>query len=412
MPSFDRSAIFATALVLAAFAGCSSQKSAPSNSTTDELEASDADIQRPFGAPLPGLTADQTQKFQDGLEEFTHTDTIEEGLGPVFNDSSCGACHSAGATGGASDRTVTRFGTLTDGKFDPLTRLGGSLINANGIGQVSDGCNFVAETVPPEATIVTKRVTTPTFGLGLVDAVPDAAFEDIAEDEAYSCPQTAGRTAHVNDLKSGTVRVGKFGWKAQNPSLFQFAGDAYVNEVGITNPFFPDESCPQGDCDLVKRCNPSTKHPEDDGTDVDKFTSFMSFLAPPPPTRATQQTRRGRDAFFDAGCDQCHKATLRTGKSDVAALDRVTFHPYSDFLLHDMGSLGDGIAMGDASQTEIRTAPLWGVRVRPRLLHDGRATTIEDAIRGHAGQGAGAAKAFDRLSANDKAALVAFLKSL
>jgi hypothetical protein len=112
--------------------------------------------------------------------------------------------------------------------------------------------------------------------------------------------------------------------KAQNPSLFQFAGDAYVNEVGITNPFFPDESCPQGDCELLTRCNPSTKHPEDDGTDVDKFTSFMSFLAPAPPTCATSQTRRGRDAIFDAGCAECHKATLKTGRSDVAALGRVT----------------------------------------------------------------------------------------
>jgi CxxC motif-containing protein (DUF1111 family) len=412
MSSLDLSAGFAVALVLAAFTGCSSQNRAASDTTTDDLEATNADTQRTFGAPLRGLTADQQQKFQDGLEEFTHTDSIEEGLGPVFNDSSCGACHSAGATGGASDRTVTRFGTTTDGKFDPLTSLGGSLINAQGIGQVSDGCNFAPEVVPTEATIVTKRVTTPTFGLGLVDAVPDRTFLEIANNEACTYPDTAGHAAQVNDLKSGKVRIGKFGWKAQNPSLFQFAGDAYVNEVGITNPFFPDESCPQGDCDLVKRCNPSTKHPEDDGTDVDKFTSFMSFLAPPPPTGATYQTRRGRDVFFDAGCAQCHKTTLQTGANDVAALDHVTFHPYSDFLLHDMGALGDGIAQGDASGTEIRTAPLWGVRVRPRLLHDGRATTIEDAILAHAGQGAGAANAFSGLGADDKAALIAFVKSL
>jgi CxxC motif-containing protein (DUF1111 family) len=410
MACFHRTA---RALALAFCAlGCGSGQEGGAVASSDELEATEADTQRAFGAPLAGLTAAETRRFQDGLAEFTHVDSIEEGLGPVFNDASCGACHAAGAVGGASDRTVTRFGKLTRGTFDPLSELGGSLVNAQGIGRLADGCTFVAEAVPKEATITTLRVTTPLFGLGLVDAVPDQAFLELARYQAGAYPDTAGRAAQVKDLKSGGVRVGKFGWKAQNPSLFQFAGDAYVNEIGITSPFFPDESCPQGDCDLLERCNPSTKHPEDDGTDVRKFTDYMSFLAPPPPKRSTSETLRGRQAFFDLGCGRCHTSTLRTGSSDVASLDRVSFHPYSDFLLHDMGALGDGIAQGDAGRREIRTAPLWGVRVRPRLMHDGRATTIEEAVYAHEGQGARAANAFGRLSDRDRKALVAFVLSL
>src|SRR5262249_41768413 len=152
--------------------------------------------------------------------------------------------------------------------FDPMTALGGSLVNVRGIGPLPDGCYFGGEIVPPSATVFTFRVTTPVFGLGLIDAVPDDVFLALAARQAKEFPRTAGRTAMVKEIKTGDKRVGKFGWKAQNPTVSQFAGDAYTNELGITNPEFPDESCPQGDCELLKRCNPSKTHPEDDGTDV------------------------------------------------------------------------------------------------------------------------------------------------
>ena len=400
--------------VAIATAACSGTHDEPAAATQEDA-VTEAEASRPFGAPLAGLSADDAKRFADGLAEFEQVDGVADGLGPVFNDSSCAACHSAGATGGASERTVTRFATLTNGAFDPLARLGGSLVNAKGIGEVrgpnGETCTFVAEVVPPEATITTLRVTTPLFGLGLVDALADATLEDLAAREAREHPRTAGRVAHVTDIARGGLHAGKFGWKAQNPTLHQFAGDAYTNEMGITNPEFADESCPQGDCSLL-RCNPSQKHPEDDGTDVAKFTSFMSLLAPPPRTRTTGQTRAGQEVFDETGCATCHWTTLRTGASSVAALSYTTFHPYSDFLLHDMGALGDGIEQGDAKGTEIRTAPLWGVRVRPRLLHDGRAGTLEEAISAHAGQGAAAAARFSDLGAGDRKALLAFVRSL
>src|SRR5262249_61989983 len=127
----------------------------------------------------------------------------------------------------------------------------------------------------------TKRVTTPVFGLGLVDATRDATFEALAKLEARFTPSTAGRAAHVTNVTTNTLAVGKFGWKAQNPSLHQFAGDAYVNEMGITSPEFAHDTCPQGNCALLA-CDPRPDDPEDDGTDVAKFTDFMTLIAPPP----------------------------------------------------------------------------------------------------------------------------------
>src|SRR5262245_1446737 len=131
-------------VALATLVGCSSGQAAEE---ADSLEASEAEAARAFGAPLPGLADCERRAFEEGRDEFLKVATIEEGLGPVFNDRSCAACHSAGAVGGASDRTVTRFGKITRGAFDPLTRLGGSLVNAQGIGFMGEGCFFAGEVV-------------------------------------------------------------------------------------------------------------------------------------------------------------------------------------------------------------------------------------------------------------------------
>ena len=204
--------------------------------------------------------------------------------------------------------------------------------------------------------------------------------------------------------------VGKFGWKAQVPNLFQFSGDAYLNEMGITSPMFPDENCPQGDCNLLV-CNTGGVN-DADGADVAKFANFMRFLAPPPRGPVDDDARRGEAVFYATGCFSCHAPALRTASHPVAALDHVTFFPYSDFLLHDMGSLGDGIEQGIATGSEMRTAPLWGVRTRAKLLHDGRATDLAQAILAHDGQGKRSRNAFASLDATAKRRLLAFLKSL
>jgi CxxC motif-containing protein (DUF1111 family) len=363
-----------------------------------------------FGDPVSGLNSEELDQFFLGEGQFELNVPVSRGLGPVFNGRSCAGCHSNSATGGDSGTIQRRIGTVTNGQFDPLTQLGGSIIQTQGIGHIGS-CNFVGETIPPQATIIAGRKTSPLFGLGLVDSVPDKVFHKIAEHQRERNPATAGRPNMVTDAATGLTAIGKFGWKAQTPSLLHFSAEAYLNEMGITSPFFPFEQCPQGDCASVAACD-LAPDPEDDGSNVQMFADFMTFLAAPPRGTRTSQVRAGGRVFRRIGCAECHIPTLRTGPNPVRALRHRTFHPFSDFLLHDMGSLGDGIEQGDATGSEMRTAPLWGLRVRNSFLHDGSATTIEDAILAHDGQGEDARNLFSALSSKDTEKLMAFLNSL
>jgi CxxC motif-containing protein (DUF1111 family) len=287
-----------------------------------------------------------------------------------------------------------------------MTSQGGTLLHDHGIGNVS-GFNFVGETIPAEANVIARRRTQPLFGLGLVDATPDSTFRAIAAYEAAHSPGSAGRVASVVDLSAGALAVGKFGWKSQVPTLFQFSGDAALNEMGITSPQFPNEVCPGGNCSLLA-FNPMPTINDPDGADIQRFTDFMRVLGPPPAPKMAD----GAALFESVGCAECHLPLIVTGANANPAFDRVAYHPFSDFLLHDMGSLGDGIAQGDASATEMRTQPLWGLSVQGQLLHDARTTTVEGAIAAHGGQGASSRDAFAALADSDRAALLAFLASL
>jgi CxxC motif-containing protein (DUF1111 family) len=362
------------------------------------------------GEPLAGLTAAQRAAFDDGVEDFTEVETVDDGLGPVFNERSCSACHTTPVIGGGSTRLVTRFSRTTGGVFDALASLGGSLMQDHAIG-LADGSPhaYTPESVPPSATIVVKRRSTSLFGLGLVDATPDSDFVALAAQQASRRDGVAGRVNMVDNVRAGMKTVGKFGWKAQVPSLLQFSGDAYLNELGITSADFPNENCPQGNCaELAFNPAPGIN---DDGGGIAALHDFMSMLAPAP--RAQNRDAADGEATFERlGCNSCHVATLRTGSNPVAALDRKTYHPYSDFLLHDMGALGDGIVMGDSTGREMRTAPLWGLRYVTTYLHDGRATTLEQAILAHDGQARPSRDRFAALTANAQAKLLAFLQSL
>lgn len=385
-----------------------------------------------FGAPLPNLSPAELARFLAGKASFEEVEGISDGIGPVFNDISCAKCHDGMATGGGSDVLSVRFGTRENGTFDPLFDLGGPTIQSKGIGPIDD-IEFVGETVPQQATIVAKRRATQVFGFGLVDAVPDSTLESLALWQEFTSPDTAGRPNFVTDLRTGKYRVGRFGWKAQLASLYDFSGDAYKDEMGITvagfstrnqpgviTPFFPgddgrllsEENAPQGDVGLLDY-NPLNGPNEPDDEDLILFTDFMTFLAPPPAvTDNSPSTRRGIRTFEDIGCADCHVPTLRTGAHASRALRSKEFHPYSDFLLHDMGSLGDGIEQGIASGSEMRTAPLWGLRTQPAFLHDGRAATIEEAILAHDGQGKKASDRFRRLAKKKRQDLLEFLGSL
>ena len=382
------------------------------NASVEIPATADLAVATTLGGPIHGLNAAEQARFDAGLTEFQDEDGIAEGLGPVFNENSCSTCHS-GPIGGTNGRLETRFGRLAEGRFDPMTELGGSLLQDHAIGAVTSPAgsfNFVAEVVPATATVTAKRLTTPLFGLGLVDAVPDAELLVLAGLEARFAPTTAGTPSRVMEIRTGAMRVGRFGWKAQVPTLHQFSGDAYMNEMGVTNPEFPNENAPQGNAAALA-FNPKPTL-NDDGTNVAQFFDFMTLLGTPPRGPRTRSTEIGAVVFRQVGCANCHAPTLVTGASPVAALSYKTFHPYSDFLLHDMGGLGDGIVQGSATARQMRTAPLWGMHSRATFLHDGRATTPEAAILAHDGQGGGARDRFLRLTGATRSALLAFLGSL
>src|SRR5438270_2837663 len=385
-----------------------------------------------FGDPLPGLTPEQQTAFQDGKTAFVAVETAPEGLGPIFNEHSCTACHvgpagtaATGAVGGTTERLETRFGKSVYGAFDPLANKGGSLLQDHAIGAAAQypvnptpySLTFVCtpEIVPAEANVVARRRTTPLFGLGLVDAVPDSTLVALSAFEGIFYPVTSGQPSHLSNADNGEPAIGRFGWKAQVPTLHVFSGDAYLNEMGVTNPSFMAESCPQGDCSTADghplSCNPS-QGLNDDGDDVDHFTNFMQLLAPPPRGPVGPNQIAGEAVFEAIGCAQCHTKTLTTGASPIAALDHVGFHPFSDLLLHDIGSLGHGITQNEATGRLMRTQPLWGLRAQTRFLHDGGALTISDAITAHKGQGALAETAFEALDPVSRAFLLDFLKSL
>jgi CxxC motif-containing protein (DUF1111 family) len=363
------------------------------------------------GDALAGLTAAQRSAFADGLADFKSVEEVADGLGPVFNERSCAACHTTPAVGGGSTRTVTRFSRRVNGVYDPLTALGGSLMQDHALG-LADGVSHVfhPETVPAVATIVVHRRTTPLFGLGLVDATSDADFIALAQMQANRGDGVVGRVNMVDNIRAGMKTVGKFGWKAQVPTLFQFSGDAYVNEMGITTPDFPNENCPQGNCAELS-FNPAPGI-NDDGSGPVLLTNFMSLLAAPPRAAQNRDIDDGEAQFDRIGCTACHVATMHTGANAIAALDRKTYHPYSDFLLHDMGSLGDDLEMGNSTGREMRTTPLWGLRFVTTYLHNGRATTLDQAILAHEGQGSGARDRYAALPAAVKSKLIAFLQSL
>ena len=365
-----------------------------------------------LGGPLAGLDAVELARFTAGREEFQEEETVEDGLGPVFNEVSCVKCHDS-PVGGTTGRTEIRFGRGTLAGFDPLTRLGGSLLQDHAIGSIGIGDRkfiFVPEVVPRVANVTAKRITTPLFGLGLVDAVTDAALLQLARLQARYAPAIRGTPNMVVEVPTGAIRVGRFGWKAQVPTLHQFSGDAYLNEMGFTSPDFPDENPPQGNREALA-FNPVPAL-NDSGENIEEFADFMTLLGPPPRGPKSFLTEAGGLVFLQIGCASCHTPTLITGDSPVQALSHKAFHPYSDFLLHEMGMLGDGIVQGQSTGRQMRTAPLWGLRARPALLHDGRASTPEAAILQHGGQGSYSRNRFLRLSPFARIALLVFLRSL
>jgi len=364
-------------------------------------------LQPRVGEPIDGLTASQMERFLAGKVEFQRTFTAETGLGPGFNQDSCASCHSL-PIGGSGSIKVTRFGSADKGEpFDPLASEGGSLLQANAI---SDDC---LETVPVDATIVIERTTPSILGAGLIEAIPQADLLAL---------QSNGGVAHMVGLLEdpmAPLTVGRFGWKAQVATLLSFSGDATLNEMGITNSIVGTENAPNGDANLLAQCD-LVADPEEPLVDgilfVERITDFQRYLAPPPQTPRSGMS--GETIFNSIGCASCHNAEYVSGTAPEAALSGITFRPYSDFLLHDMAGLGDGIVQGDALDYEMKTPPLWGLRIRGEFLHDGRVQVqtfqqgIDDAVAWHFGEGSTASFNYSQLTSTEQTQVGAFLASL
>ena len=318
------------------------------------------------GDPLLGLTPDQLDRFFIGKESYLRVFTVEEGLGPIFNQDSCGSCHS-NPVGGTGVVTVTRAGFIDKrGNFDPLTELGGSLFQQESI---TEDC---AEVVPDEANSVTLRATNGMMGYGLVEAIPDGDIEALADPDDADRDGISGRVHIVGAVEDELEHVGRFGWKAHAATMMTFSAGASLNEIGITNPFKPVDNDPNGinppelaDCDDVA-------DPEEDFDFIAELTDFQRFITAPPQTPKSGMT--GEALFMSIGCGDCHVRAFTTADDPNLedALRNKLVVPYSDFLLHDMGELGDLVVQGGAEGTEFRTTPMMGLRTRDPIIHDAR----------------------------------------
>lgn len=356
-----------------------------------------------LGDPLTGLSASDLALFNEGKVNFTTNEQDEPGFGPTFNGKSCVECHSGPTVGGGSPIVVTRFGQTINGVFDALSAKGGSLLQVFAINGTA------VELVPPEANVVARRRTTPLFGAGLIEAIPDADITQFAQQQAAQNPGQAGLIHMITSPSDGAQHVGRFGWKSQQALLLDFAADAYANEMGISSNLFPIENQPNGPT-LTVPANQVDDPADAQGVrDIDRLTNYMRLLAPPPPPTVVA-VQPGQNTFQGIGCAVCHHPSFTT-VSSTPALNNKTIAAYSDFLLHDVGT-GDGIVQGQAPANMLRTAPLLGVGSQARLLHNGSAPNVDAAIRAHAGQATASRDAYVQLSAQDRQNLLNFIQTL
>ena len=364
------------------------------------------------GDPLPGLTPVELELFRIGLEDFLEVEDAEEGLGPAYNGTSCGGCHNIPAVGGISPVAELRAGMVdANGTYSDFDPAAGSLFQLFSI--PTHGCQVV---IPSEANVIARRVPIPLFGAGLVDAISDETLLALADPLDLDRDGVSGRAAVVEDVATGDLRVGRFGWKSQQATLLAFGADAYLNEMGITSDLFPNEQSFGLNPELMRLCDPipdpeDVEEPATGRRGIDNFEAFMQLLAPIGRGPIDDQVRAGALLFDAVGCAVCHVPSLETGPSTNPLFHRRTVPLYSDLLLHAVGT-GDGIGQASAAADEIRTPALWGLRFRRPLLHDGRAATVLDAIRAHGAEADLARRGFDGLAPDGRAALLAFLGSL
>ena len=406
-----------------------------------------------FDNKTNGMVDDATHQADQA--KFDEVEQLTDGLGPLYNAQSCRECHQSPVSGAASQVTELRVGHQgPDGRFRtpdiPIAHgaeviTGRSLVNDRAIcPNMAFPDKEIQERIPETESIRTLRLSLSLLGDGFVEAIADQTFVDLAKQQCKSSRQKiCGQVLFVPVVEApGQMGVGRFGWKDQHASLQSFAADAYLNEMGITNRLQPNE--------VTNLCNAASEPNDTPGTDglsdIDHFARFIR--ATKAPARDVQlatsaAVQKGLALFDKVGCAVCHVETLTTAPAGTKinggnftippALGSVALHPYGDFLMHDVGT-GDGILQAtrehyghqvfqqmssymskqdfESSRNKIRTAPLWGVRLRPRLMHDGASLTLLEAITRHRGEASHVIQQFEKLKKPDQEAIIEFLKSL
>lgn len=406
------------------------------------------------GGPRDGLSADNQKLFAAAQLRFQEVVSVSgkqpgsdsQGLGPRFNGNSCAGCHIQPTVGGTSPALNPQiaFATVFGGKniIPSFIRPDGPIREVRFIknpdGSPDGGVHdlFVITGMPDAGNCqivqpnfydammnhnLIFRIPTPTFGLGLVEEIKDANL--LANLESNGAEKRALGIAGRPNRSGNDGTITRFGWKAQNKSLLIFAGEAYNVEQGVTNRLFPQEREDSAACQL----NPTPEDVENFSTagpsptsdllsDTDNFAHFMRLSAPPIPVPFSDSAKQGQTLFATVGCANCHTPSLNTGTTSVATgQSGARVDAYSDFMLHHMGKLADGISQGSAGPDEFRTAPLWGAGQRIFFLHDGRTSDLLEAIRQHSSNGSEATKTverFNHLTNKQKQAIIDFLRSL
>ena len=399
--------LVALLLILSVSLVCSSQQVTTATAFTEAPTG--------FDNQSNGLVNQAT--FDADRVTFDEQEDIDRGLGPVFNARSCGECHANPVSGGGSQVTELRAGHFDGRNF--FDHPGGSLINDRAID------SLIQERILAGNEVRTLRLSPSVLGLGYVEAIDDDTLADLARAQFFfTGGRIFGQLIKVPVAEAGgALRAGRFGWKNQNASLVSFAADAYLNEMGITSTLQPTENTSNGNSVAAYDKVPD---PEDTDNDVAVFAQFMRATKAPPRDTSlagTPDALAGAQLFNQTGCNVCHTGTLRTASPGTVinagqfmvpdALGNKVIHPFSDFLLHDVGT-GDGIVQngGPFSRNKVRTAPLWGLRIRTRLMHDGQSLTPRDAILRHDGEARFVINNFRGLSDQQKNQLLIFLRSL
>jgi len=412
------------------------------------------------GGPINGLDDNAKTYFKQALDIFMEVDAVSAtvpgedggGLGPTFNGNSCAQCHAQPSIGGSSpglaspqapvanpqvalatlegaSNTVPSFitadGPVREVRFikNPDGSLDGGVHGLFTIAGRSDaqGCSLAQPNFAQQlaAHNLSFRIPTPTFGLGLVEATPDAILQaNLASNRRAKAALGIGGSFNMSG-NDGTIT--RFGWKAQNKSLLIFAGEAYNVEQGVSNEAFVNERAAVPGCVFNGSPEDGTSTDEtgtaiSTASDAVNFAMFMRFSAPPAPADLSASASNGWTLFNSLGCALCHSATLTTGPAKYTGMANVTYHPFSDFAIHHMGTgLADGINQGGAGPDQFRTAPLWGVGQRLYFLHDGRTSDLVEAIQAHSSRGSEAnavINRFNALSQQQAQDLLNFLRSL